>query len=100
MIKKNSIDLEELEKYVQVRFLISDRSSSGRNTNLFSLGKVGVYRMRKCTFEDFEKRSFFVDKDFGDSMFLRLCPDIADDNEYYKVKNLYSNQKERISTSI
>ena len=56
--------------------------------------------MRKCTFEDFEKRSFFVDKDFGDSMFLRLCPDIADDNEYYKVKNLYSDQKERISTSI
>ena len=49
--------------------------------------------MRPCTNEDFEKRGFPVDKDFGDSMFLRLCPDIPDDSPYYKVKNLYGNQK-------
>ena len=56
--------------------------------------------MRQCSLEDFEKRGFLMNQDFKDSMFNRLCPDISDDNEYYKVKNLYGNEKERISFSV
>ena len=85
---------------MQIRVVLSDRKSSGANKNLFGEGKVGVYRMRQCSLEDFEKRGFLVDKDFDDSLFNRLCPDIPDENEFYKVKNLYSNEKERISFSV
>ena len=55
--------------------------------------------MKQCEASDYEKRGYKVDGAFKASLVSRICPDIPEDSEIYKVKNLYENINERYSFS-
>ena len=47
--------------------------------------------MKQCDSSDFKKRGYNVDEAFKKSLGSRICPDIPEDSEINKVKNLYEN---------
>ena len=66
---------------------------------MFSAGRNIIYPMKQCEASDYEKRGYKVDGAFKASLVSRICPDIPEDSEIYKVKNLYENINERYSFS-
>lgn len=56
--------------------------------------------MRPCTRHDFKRRGVKMTENFSNAVEQRICPDIPDDYDFYKVKNSYSDPTLRNSFSI
>ena len=57
--------------------------------------------MKVCEKSDFESRGFKFDDNLAAPYNYRLCPDMTEENkEHYVLKNLYTNQEERLNFAI
>ena len=81
--------LNKLSLYFEVVMNMMQRKKEG---SVYHLAKF-----KHCTQEDFEKRGVKVDRAFLNNIEGRLCPDVKDDEEFYKVLNGYTNENIRHS---
>ena len=87
ILRKNSIDIEELNTYVEPTIIIGHRNENF--TDFPGNMKRIIYPMRQCKESDFTSTGYKVTSNFKNQKIIhRLCPDIPKDKENV-VRNLY-----------
>ena len=83
ILKEDGVDLEELMTYIEPMVIVRIRNKNFKG--LRNNYKRIVYKMRRCTTEDFTSRHYIVQNHFQNSIKNRLCPDIKREEELYYV---------------
>ena len=81
-----------MKNYVEVVLVSRVRSPDG---SVFA-----IKEFRNCRVEDFEQNGIQVDERFKSLLVYRLCPDVDEAYNYYRVMNSYSNTTHRESFSV
>ena len=86
------VNLEELNRYIRFQVKVRSRVQ----------GKTFVHRskMIPCTVEMFNQNNHFPDETSQYYIGRKICPDMEHIKEFWKLKNGYSNQNERVSFNI
>ena len=89
---KLTVNVEKLNKYIKFVLKIRVREE----------GKTHIYRslMTRCTPEMYEQRNYNQNETSTFRFDRRLCPEVDAIKDFWKLKNGYSNEKERISFNI
>ena len=89
--KHPGIDYVKLSKFIQFSIYINEEQRQA--------GTSKTYRgnFRSCTHKDFDKRNLHIHEQERQSFQKRLCPDMDTFSNKLRVKNSYSNQKDRVS---
>ena len=90
--EKLLIDFEQLERYISTRLTIKYKNN-------------GTERFRnipfqKCKVSDFTKRGLKIEKGKKPFEPNTICPNVEGFEDFWKVKNSYQNETERVSFNI
>ena len=85
-------DLDKLSQYVVFVLNMNKRGIMG--------SEYHKAKFRRCTVKDFENKGVDVNDEFKMEIDRRICPDIDENEEFYKVLNGYNNFYERHSFSL
>ena len=94
----DGIIMSELLTFFEPNIVVRHRNE---NYTSHDNSKRYIYPMKVCEKSDFTSRGYKLDSESEARISSRLCPDInAANADHYIIKNLYSNQIERLNFAI
>ena len=98
ILTPDGINLPELLTFFEPNIVVRHRNE---NYTSYDNSKRYIYPMKVCEKSDFTSRGYKFDDESAAGISKRLCPDInAANADHYIIKNLYSNQVERLNFAI